>query len=452
MSSATASCSACGQTKDVSAFERTPSGNPRKECKECRKAKRAEAAAKAKQEGSHARDPAAVPKPSACSGCGKGPDQVEFKWRTDVMSGGWRAVCNGCYNEKGYHKEYRKRELEKDAAAYRKRNAEAHLAWAHRNPDKVKEQQELQRTSVDRKFKGLVMAAKQRGIEVDIGDSANILKDRLAEPCFFCAFQPAPGEVLNGLSRYDLGMGFTTNNAVACCATCSAMKRVMNVDEFLGCVRRIYDFRRIADAQASSSRARLPAFGGRADLRNAEEKVKMDLLTVAQKIQLWGSPCYLCGRGPALGIDREDANGDYTPQNARPCCTECNYMKKDMNLVDFDRHIAYVYEHTHSWVLKDMMDLPLKISIERTRDPVGMLDHSGVGVAVVFPSVNTAAAVLGAKTTSIAAAVGAANKTCCGRKWVNATPRAYRQQAVDRTTAIRNILSARACREEDECA
>ena len=86
-------CKECHADKDATAFEMTPSGNPRGLCKACRADKRTAATARAVKV-----DPESVPKPTACVKCTLGPDALVFKWRTDTMVGGWRQTCNACYN------------------------------------------------------------------------------------------------------------------------------------------------------------------------------------------------------------------------------------------------------------------------------------------------------------------------------------------------------------------
>ncbi len=55
---------------------------------------------------------------------------------------------------------------------------------------------------------------------------------------------------------------------------------------------------------ADGDRVWLPPFSWRADLRTADAKSKAGELPAAVRVGIWSSPCYLCSRGPALGIDR----------------------------------------------------------------------------------------------------------------------------------------------------
>ncbi len=119
-------CIQCAVTKPIDAFEvTTKDGKCRRAiCKPCYSLLKKDRA----RAGAASHDPEAVPKPAACTNCGKGPDEVNFKWRKDVIQGGWRTECNACYNEKNYSEAYRKRERARDEDAYLARNAATHMA------------------------------------------------------------------------------------------------------------------------------------------------------------------------------------------------------------------------------------------------------------------------------------------------------------------------------------
>ena len=439
-------CVACGETKALTDFERTTGDKTRKDCKACRSSKRKAATQAARAD--HDRD--ATPRPAACSECGRGADAVEFKWRTDVKTGGWRSVCNSCINAKGYCRTYRERERVKDEAGYLARNAHAHLEWAHRNPERVAEQQAKTACEPERRIKQIKTSSAARAVYFEDADR-EALMHKLSEPCVFCAYLPRAGETLNGLDRIDITLGFTDANTAPCCATCNAMRGPMDIDVFVDAVRRIHRHRLLGPTEGGSGsgsgsgsgggsgggegRTRLPAFGGRAELRAAPAKEKRSELTAEDEIGLWSLPCYLCGRAPAFGIDRVDADGDYTADNSRPCCTDCNYMKKDLALHDFERHVAYIKEHTGTWVLRDFLDAPLKVFGGKAREPV-----SPEGFDVIFPSIATAARLIQAAPTTLEDAVRA-GRACRGVRWTRREPREYRNQHAP-AVAVRAAIQA----------
>lgn len=63
-------------------------------------------------------------------------------------------------------------------------------------------------------------------------------------------------------------------------------------------------------------------------------------LTKSQVTQLVKSPCDYCGESLDYnGIDRVDNKKGYTLSNVVPCCSKCNYAKRDLHPVDFKNWI-----------------------------------------------------------------------------------------------------------------
>jgi hypothetical protein len=56
--------------------------------------------------------------------------------------------------------------------------------------------------------------------------------------------------------------------------------------------------------------------------------------------------CYYCGyfgENKKCGIDRLNSSVDYTMINCVPCCTTCNFVKRDLSLDKFKEHINKIY-------------------------------------------------------------------------------------------------------------
>ncbi len=97
-------------------------------------------------------------------------------------------------------------------------------------------------------------------------------------------------------------------------------------------------------------------------------------------------------------------------------------MKKDLSLRDFKRHVAYVKEHTETWVIRDVVDAPLKTIGGKVRDPV-----SPEGYDVIFPSIATAARLVRIECKTLEKAVRE-GWACKGVRWTRRAPREYRLQ------------------------
>ena len=83
------------------------------------------------------------------------------------------------------------------------------------------------------------------------------------------------------------------------------------------------------------------------------------LLSVDEADKLFRQPCFYCARAPHRsfteyngrykyiynGIDRIDNSKDYTIENIRACCKDCNYAKNEMSVEEFANWIRKVYEN-----------------------------------------------------------------------------------------------------------
>ena len=331
-------CVTCRVEKDDGAFE-----SARKECKPCRQKKRTEAAKNSKKK----QDPLTAPHVDACHECGMAWSPTKFKWRTDTVTGGWRSVCNRCYNDKKYYETYRKKKREENEDHYLEHNAHVMKQWRVNNPEKVKALYLKRQADVDARWGQLLTSARFRGKFVAI-DQCEGLKEKMMEPCFYCGFEPPEKYRLNGLDCVDPDQGYSLDNTVAACVLCNMMKTTKSIDAF------VCHSRRIRCKPINEPRTSLPEI-----MRKTKTTQKETELTAEELEKIHMSDCDYCGLFPALGVDRKDSDGQYTLENVVPCCSECNYAKKDLLPEDFRRHVGYIKYHTRCWVLQQNVPLLL---------------------------------------------------------------------------------------------
>lgn len=74
--------------------------------------------------------------------------------------------------------------------------------------------------------------------------------------------------------------------------------------------------------------------------RGAEKRNLLFEISVQDLInRFWKKPCSYCGDPiETAGIDRIDNSAGYTALNTVPCCSTCNFMKRDMKCQDFLSH------------------------------------------------------------------------------------------------------------------
>jgi hypothetical protein len=80
----------------------------------------------------------------------------------------------------------------------------------------------------------------------------------------------------------------------------------------------------------------------------AKKRNLLFTLTDNECLKLFSKKCYYCGfinQSHGIGIDRADNTKGYIKSNCIPCCTQCNIMKKDHDLITFIKicqHIATI--------------------------------------------------------------------------------------------------------------
>lgn len=81
--------------------------------------------------------------------------------------------------------------------------------------------------------------------------------------------------------------------------------------------------------------------------QSALRRKKIFNLTFEQFVELYHSPCYLCGSKEANGIDRVTNSIGYVYENARACCRVCNMMKWKHDKDIFLAHIEKIARHNN---------------------------------------------------------------------------------------------------------
>ena len=412
-------CNRCFVDKLVDQFEKN-----RSVCKECIKLSKKEKM----KEVDHKLLMLEIPKPTSCVKCGKGQDEVEFKWRHDLIKGGWRSTCNKCIGSKKYYEKYRNKKLEENPDEFRKHNAIVHREWMKKNPDANKTYKRKISANSEKRFCGILTYAKQKDIFVEMNDKEKLI-EMLNQPCEYCGFLPDEGEPLNGLDRIDSNGNYEVKNVVACCGTCNYMKACKTTDEFIQNVRDIVTHLNLQlSDNVNVSRKTLNVFSTR---HEKSTKFIEDTLSLDHKILMWTSPCYLCGRSPAYGIDREDSDISYTIENSRPCCSDCNYMKKNIPIDDFKQHIIHIHQHTEYHCLKCIHDVPLKANIKKPRQPVSVILNN---ITLVFPSTTKTCEILNLKLTYLKKALNKEVQHECLFKY--ASSKDYRVHRVSQEDAL----------------
>ena len=387
-------CKICEVCKPATDFQ-----GPRLTCRPCKAKQDKEKSAMVPKA-----DPATLPKPDTCCECGKSMQDSDLTLRRDTHLSSYRPNCTACRasasNGSNHTQNHRKRQRESDNWENIKRQKnEVHEQWILNNPTKPAEYQAKYRANADCKMRQIIQSAKQRGIAV-VDEDIPAMTESLQQPCFYCGFLPEADKPINGLDRVDSSLKeYSTANTVSCCAACNHIKAAYSQDYFLYQVRLIAVRHQHVEHISSSDSDE--AYRQQCS-RKYDSNDKTDQLSDQQRLDLWSSPCYLCGHGPALGIDREDSRESYTAANCKPCCSSCNYMKSSVELRLFLSKIRDIFHKTSMYVLAEINQTSTQPG--RMMSPVQV--HVGTELVAKFPSRSSAARFMGVSIPTISSSIG----------------------------------------------
>lgn len=381
---ATMICNKCNENLPAASFEAN-----RKTCKTCRKKAIAETKEANKRKAKELAEKGEYPPPpTKCANKNCEATTLTFEKRFEVV--GWRNTCCHCLNyasgKYARANSARSARLKVDDEYRAERNAK-NRAWATKNPEKVRANQEKQsekrRQDVDTKFKSIIFNGKSRKIDFVHGD-AEAMKAKLEEPCHYCG-RPTDEE-LSTLDRLDSTLDYSDANTVPSCKFCNTMKGQLGPDLFIHKARSVHENLGApagdwSDLDAKYANESTSKFGK--PFASEIPKTKAVEITEEEAVKMWCSPCNYCATIPSFGVDRVDSDANYTLGNSVPCCTICNTMKKDMVVEEFAYRVAKIVAHTEDWTLADFRDNPV---LDAGRAKKFYKVDAGGGKPVVFPS------------------------------------------------------------------
>ena len=209
------------------------------------------------------------------------------------------------------------------------------LARARRHEQK--EERHGYERQLETRMNNLKARAAHKGLVMEL-DKAT-LRDTLfslSATCFHCG-DGTHGEYPLGTDRLDLTQGYTAANTVACCNRCNIARGNMTLDAFRTACRNIATFQTTGQPTVHKvpyvvSLAAAPLLSGVpfTSLKACAEQRGLQVqITEADHARLRMLPCYLCGvQDGDNGVDRRDNTQGYTHDNAFPCCTCCNMIKR----------------------------------------------------------------------------------------------------------------------------
>lgn len=250
------------------------------------------------------------------------------------------------------HLNYRSRQIGEKQEEYLERNAENMKQWRERNQEKVAEINNKKLNSINANYKNLRTTAPQRGHSCEL--TLEEYSELVTSPCYYCG-ETETHKTICGIDRLDSNTGYVSGNCVSCCKMCNLMKGALHKNTFLMRIEHILthiDFicgkrhpHLFADHIGSSIEN---------SRRSAFKRGYVFELTEDQYYNIISEKCYMCGKENTHhhinGIDRYDPTIGYVYDNYRPCCFECNTMKRDNDYDDMVTKFVKIYNNFNTYI------------------------------------------------------------------------------------------------------
>ncbi len=235
---------------------------------------------------------------------------------------------------------------------YLQANAVQAQKWRDNNPEKIQQVNDNKINSYELQYNVYGRSARLK--QLDFAISFDEFKCVVNKPCHYCGTLRDRGtEQFNGIDRNNNGIGYVLSNCVSCCPMCNYIKKTLSGDIFVNRVYHILTYNELIDGTLNPAlfgdhnRVVYERYRERAIKKMLEFSITKDEFAV-----ITAKACYMCGKQCSTthknGIDRYDNNLGYTIDNCRPCCGECNYMKREYSYADvFDKFMSI---HRHKTV------------------------------------------------------------------------------------------------------
>jgi len=242
----------------------------------------------------------------------------------------------------------RAKQREENLDEYLRKNTETHRAWIEANPDKVvaynQKKNEIYQ-SPEVKFRYCLKKIEKEKCEMKL--SLEEFTKLCMQDCYYCGekvgFNDRGKMITNGIDKKDFDGDYVVGNCVGCCKMCNFMKKCLGPTVFILKVKHMASYNQLVINEKANY---IELFSGSiraslySDYKNrALKRIKKPFELLESEFEsMKNSECYLCGllgKDAYLGIDRVDNNLGYLVSNTKPCCKDCNFMKREFEYNTF---------------------------------------------------------------------------------------------------------------------
>lgn len=226
-----------------------------------------------------------------------------------------------------------------------------HNEWVKNHPENVRESNRRKRVNATTKVNSIIYKAREvRNIPFELTMEQAI--ELCMQDCHYCEDEISD-ETINGIDRVDSGYGYTEQNCVPCCRFCNFSKGTADKNDFINrmkhiayhiypeeCKQKWYFPNAFFNDKNKSGyidlcRQKYHAYKKECIRRGIEFYLKEYEYNYLKR-----DKCYYCGqrefiRPNLIGIDRVNSLDSYTYNNCVSCCSCCNYLKNEYDLIYF---------------------------------------------------------------------------------------------------------------------
>src|SRR6476620_11484381 len=295
-----------------------------------------------------------------CLLCNEKKGILKFSWHIN----NFRNQCKTCINSFEYWKDYRNRKILEDPQAFKKHNNDIHKIWFEKNKERMIEYNKVFSNSKEGIISTYLSSAKAKNLlGMNENDFKNLINNLIIQNCFYCGRIPSEGNLqeliigdYNGVDRINSDKSYNESNCIPCCKKCNLMKNTLDIASFLRKCTEISLYNNLNDNIDKNFDIRLKYYNDfnlvgdscnyqtykyESIRRNKEfelSKNEFDCIII--------KPCYLCGKSnnKGIGIDRMNNEIGYILDNCKPCCSYCNYMKRDIDYIQFLEKIRCIVD------------------------------------------------------------------------------------------------------------
>ena len=224
------------------------------------------------------------------------------------------------------------------------------------------DKREVYRNNARTKYSRYQRDAAKRNIPFDLTiEECTVLFNR---DCHQCGVSVKDNNgKLNGIDRMNNNAAYTLPNCASCCCGCNCMKHALDPKTVSYRALHCRSIRLGTDGQLFSDawEDRLPGPYWKYKSSAKQNSIAFEM-TKDQYTALTNTPCCECQRPITAtnksGIDRIDPTEGYVDGNLQALCSECNFMKGEMQNDDYIEHMDRIAAHAEVTIAKTPDEIP----------------------------------------------------------------------------------------------